>query len=750
MIELNKYQTPLEKLKIEEQSKEFQEKYWDFFYNVPFIQSLVSKKRKKAKDCQRDPNFSDGRIIVDLEHPHILEDMDYFRQAAITYENTGKYTELKPNPNPNSEYYKWLKEEIWRCHNGMVRPSDGEWIPGDMYFYLNYIEMQIADKTKQKDKKTKKALRVYKMPKVWDGVYWYFHYLWQAREEGNHSCMLSSRGRSKSYVASSKLAKIFKLGESPENNRGCTCYITASDKKYLVAGDQTLDKFQHNIDFISQNTEWPGREMLQNRLNDMIWTAGYKDLDYGNKGTGNSVVGISSNNDEQKLRGTRAVLYVIEEGGTFNRLDKVWQNILPSVEQGQGDERAVYGQIMLFGTAGDDASDFQSLAKMMYHPVGYHIKALNNIYDIVGKGGKTFSFFYPAYINNEGCYDKDGNSDVTKALFQILKDRENIKNNSADINAIIKRTAEYPIVPQEAIMRTTRNVFPVQMLNERINELRNDRTAFDDVLVGELVMAGGKVDFNPTDEIPIHTYPLGEGNAKGAVEIFSLPKKNSLGIVEPNRYIASFDPVDMDEANSVSLASCFVMDLFTDSIVAEYTGRKDTAYDNYEIVRRLCIFYNARCLYESNIIGTYTYFKQMNSLRYLAETPAFLKDRELISRLSSIGSAAFGVKATTPIINFENQLIRDWLVKPNVVIRKNEAGEDEEVTVCNLHVSKNVALLEELSKYDSFNNFDRVRSFGLLMIYREQYMTLYNGDLRGHIGNKRTTIFDDDFFKDNY
>ena len=62
MIELNKYQTPIEKLKIDEQSKEFQEKYWDFFYNVPFIQSLVAKKRKKASDCQRNPNFSDGRI----------------------------------------------------------------------------------------------------------------------------------------------------------------------------------------------------------------------------------------------------------------------------------------------------------------------------------------------------------------------------------------------------------------------------------------------------------------------------------------------------------------------------------------------------------------------------------------------------------------------------------------------------------------------------------------------------------------
>jgi hypothetical protein len=30
---------------------------------------------------------------------------------------------------------------------------------------------------------------------------------------------------------------------------------------------------------------------------------------------------------------------------------------------------------MAYGTAGDDDSDFSSLANMMYHPKGFHIKA---------------------------------------------------------------------------------------------------------------------------------------------------------------------------------------------------------------------------------------------------------------------------------------------------------------------------------------------------------------------------------------
>ena len=51
------------------------------------------------------------------------------------------------------------------------------------------------------------------------------------------------------------------------------------------------------------------------------------------------------------------------------------------------------------------------------------------------------------------CYDKDGNSDVIKALFNILIDRYTVKYNSTDISAITKWIAEIPITPQEAILR---------------------------------------------------------------------------------------------------------------------------------------------------------------------------------------------------------------------------------------------------------------------------------------------------------
>jgi hypothetical protein len=80
----------------------------------------------------------------------------------------------------------------------------------------------------------------------------------------------------------------------------------------------------------------------------------------------------------------------------------------------------------------------------------------------------------------------------------------------------------------------------------------------------------------------------------------------------------------------MSLSSIFVLDLWTDKIVAEYTGRTDFAEDTFELLRKLCIFYNGKCLYENNLKGCYSYFSKMNCTHLLADTPEYLKDKDLI------------------------------------------------------------------------------------------------------------------------
>lgn len=717
-IILNEYQTPLEELGLEELDEEIQEQFWDFFFNVPFIQSLVSPTRKYARDCQRD---EDGKIIVDITKPHILEDMDYFRPAAIHYQQNECYTNLRPNGNPNSEFGRWIREEARRCREGYVRESDGEWIPGDYYYFLNYAPMQQVKKDK---KNSKKGKRVFDFPRVWEGHYLKFHALEQARTNGHHYAELASRGKGKSYCAASMLSKRFILGESEEVNKKVTCYITADDKTYLVAGDQTLDKFQYDIDWMADTMEFPSMR-LQNSLTDMKWTMGYKDTETGiNKGTLNSVIGKTSKDDPSKLRGSRGVLYVIEEFGTFPALEKLWNNLLPSTEDGED----TFGLIMAYGTAGDTDSDFASAQKLVYNPEGYHIEAFDNVYDKIGQGKRKFAYFFPGYLNYANCYDDNGVSDVTKALLIILKDRYHIKYNTPDITAITKRIAEIPITPQEAMLKTAGNIFPITSLNQRVNEIDNEPNFYDEVYVGTLVLkADGTVEFQPTHDIPLREFPLPDNNAPGALEIYEMPKKGPDGKITPGRYIVGHDPVDQDKSGTLSLTSTFVLDLFTDRIVAEWTGRMESVTDNYEMVRLLCIFYNAKCCYENNKRGLYAHFSMRRSLHLLCDTPEYLFDKQII-KTRGVGNSSKGICATTPINNYADRLVRDWLITPKPVIVE-EDGQQIEKLIPNLFFIKSRALLKELISYNSIANFDRVRALGMVMLYRGEFMDRFEGDL---------------------
>lgn len=973
--ELNEFQTPIKDLHLDKEPQEIREQFLDLFYNVPFIQNLTSIDRKRAKDLPKDDK---GRIIVDITKPHILEDMDYFRPAAIYFQKNGCYTKLRPNSNPNSEYGKWCMEEARRCREGYVRESDGEWIPGDYYFFLNYCPMQLV---KKEDKKSKKGKRVFDFPKVWEGHYLKAHALQQAREQGHHYAELASRSKGKahpydefvyttigvkkwgdiqigdyvygddgkptkvidipfddicpiyeitlangrkvkcseghlwkvvkedieiecvdtkylvdkfkdketfdysvvshrpvefeqgpkkfnfatfvpmfkpgitsipdeykyspfvvkfvllakffekchsndeneivvefestslledirfmldsigmpylykdehciaiekkekkfvcnkitnieyvgeqkakcitvdneshcylinnfitthnSFYAAAMLAKRFVLGESKEVNKKVVSYITADDRKYLTGGDQTLDKFQFDVDWIANNMQWPSKRLI-NSLSNMQWIMGYKDIDSGtNQGTLNSVIGVTSKDDPQKLRGTRGVLYAIEEMGTFSALLDLIGNLRPSVEEGED----VFGIIVAYGTAGDKESDFTSAQEIVYNPEGYNFIAFDNVFDILGQGKRKFAFFFPGYLNMANYYSEDGVSDVTGALLAILKDRYWTKYHISNPAALTKRIAEIPVTPQEAMLRTRGNIFPVTQLNDRLNELDNNPNSFDDVYVGRLVQdKTGTVKFVPTDDTPIRDFPTKDNKEKGAIEIYEMPQKDAKGNVFQGRYILGHDPVDNDAADTMSLTSTFVLDLFTDRIVAEYTGRQDFADDNFEIVRLLCLFYNGKCLFEANKKGIFAYFSTRRCLHLLADTPEYLKDKQIIKEIG-YGNNSKGVNATKPVNDYANALLRDWFLKPVPITKKDENGEECETTVPNLAFVKSRALLKEAVMFNPEINVDRIRAMGMVMLYRGQFIDLYEGDMSRAVEEVEDPAWEDAYFK---
>lgn len=714
----NKCQTPLEDLHLETYPEEVQEQFWDFINNVPFIRWMVSPDRPYISQLPRDEY---GRAIIDVTKPPILEGSDYFRQTAKAWQDTGKYTHLKPNSNPQSEFGKWIREERRRGWEGYVNPSTGMWVTGDHYWLLNYCPMHLVVK-----RSDGLEMRTTRHPRFWDGQFFVEHYNLQARLHGHHSAFLASRGKGKTGMGASKLCKRFIIGESEENKSEVQCMVTAADKTKLIGTNQILDVFIDDIDFCAKNTQFASRR-LKSSIQELSWEMGYKkpgsEVAYGSK---NSVSGIISGVNQDKLNGSRGVLYLIEEAGIFKDLLSMYNMIRPSVEQGS----SVFGQIEAYGTAGDDMSDFTSFQEMFYSPDGYNLEALDNVFDKEGQGRKKCCMFYAAYLNyDDSCVDENGNSDVTKAILNICMDRYKVKYGSTDINTITKRISQYPITPQEAIVRTRGNMFPVTELNSRLNEIDNNPNEYDDVYVGEFTQKDGKVEFVPTADIPIRDFPTKDNKVTGAIEIYAMPQKNSDGTIPRGRYICGADPYDNDVADSMSLGSIIMLDLWTDSIVMEYTGRPMYADEFYEICRKACLFYNAMLLYEQNKKGLFAYFSQKSSTHLLADTPEYLLEKQLVKSIG-YGNTRKGVSTTTPIKNYGFSLIRDWLLKPVVRIIKNSEGEDEEIAISNLYNIRCRALLKELILFNPDINVDRIMALCMLMLYREEKMILFQGDVK--------------------
>ena len=738
LIKTNKYQTPITEELLSSYPDEVREQFMDAISTIPLIQNLISPSRPAIETLPRD---SQGRAIIDITNPPTFEDVDWFRQPALFFLKNGCYTFLRPNSNPNSEYRKYWDREIDRCYNGLLRETDGMYIPGYLYWFLNYCPMMI-NKYKEGQKK---AIRTEGFAYFFEGIWWRYLYLKNARDKGHHAVELAKRGCAKSYGLAAIMSHNLIIGESEESKRRTITVLTAYQKEYLKDDkDGTLSKFVPILSFLSKNTPFP-RLMLKQSSNEMTWQMGYKD-EYGrNQGSLNQVMGVSAKDDSDKLRGKRGYI-LFEEFGNFPSLLDLYDVTRKSVEDGD----YTFALMYLIGTANNKEANFQSAKTLLYATESYNIESLKNVYDKKGQGRDTFGFFFPSYINRAGCYNKDGISDVVKALLQVLMNRYKAKYG-ADPTSVLRVIAEDPITPAEAIIKVKDAYFPVAALNERAQQLDTNPHIYDDIYVGELFFNNSnQVEFRPTGDIPIRKFPV-DNDTKGALEIYAMPEKDSTGTVFDNRYILGYDPTNNDQAESHSLASVFVFDLFTDRIVAEFTGRTEFADDMHEIVRKLCLFYNGKVLYESNIKGCYSYMERVHSTYLLANTPQYLRDKQII-KYSGFGSSAKGVSATAPVNNFANRLIKDWFNKLVPIERTDENGNKEIIQTPSLYLLKTRALIEEAIQFNPEINVDRIRALGMVMLYREAYIILYGNNLNKESREKvrKDDPSNDPFFQRNY
>lgn len=750
-MELNKFQTPITDELIASLTKEEQDSFYDYIHNVEFIRRCISADRKHAKDLPKNEN---GRIIIDICNPHILENMEYFRPAGNHYKQHGVYTKLRPNGNPNSEFGRFLQTELDRCWEGYTRESDGEWIPGELYFYWNYTPILLSEVIEG----TSQADRVEDFPNIWESTYIWAHYMEQAKrggiyndfKGGEDAVVIARRGVGKSYFMASVLARIFTIGASKKVRKKVKGLVVAYEKEYLTK-DGILNKYVGMIDFLSNNTQFPSAR-IKNSIGEMSWKMGYVDATGGTeRGTLNEVLGLSARDNPDKVRGKRSHEVIYEEFGSFPKFIETWITSEYNVREGD----ISFGRRMAIGTGGTEGADFSGALELIYNPKGYHVYGLTNVFDKNTRGKNTTVLFLGAYLNRKGFYNEDGVSDIVGAIISELKARTIIKYNSGDPMSLTRRKAEMPITLQEAIMRRDSTLYPVADITDVINEIDLNSRHWDNMWIGKLTLSNGEVHWAPDVETNvIKDFPHKDNKLDGAICIHKMPQTDSSGRVPWGRYIAGIDPYDDDSSTTMSLGSLYILDLWTDELVFEYTGRPTFADDFYENCRRALIMYNAECNYENNKKGLFTYFSKHNALYLLADTLEFLRDKEMVKG-ALYGNKAKGLNATDPINAYARRCIRDWLLKPIIEYQTEEINGD---IVQNEIIKKNLtripfkALLRELSQWNPDGNFDRHDALGMLMLIREDKLRLIGEKSPSEAAAEREADYlgDDDFFKNNY
>ena len=645
------------------------------------------------------------------------------------------------DPQGSAAYFEYWAEELRRCTNGY---SVGDVsITGHHYFYLNYVQIKLTDKGNKK---------IVSFPNFWDGDYEYF-WLQEIARNGidpvDYKRLNLSTFVDKAHMDGSRhliVGKARRKGFSYKNaalvtntfntERNSYTLLCAFDKKYLYPKG-IMAMVTDNMNFLNEHTGWAKRRQVVDKQNHR--RASYLEYMSGQqveKGYKSEVEAITFKDNPDAARGKDASIVIFEECGAFDNLKASYLATKPTVEDGG----ITTGQMILFGTGGDMAGGTIDFESMFYNPEAYNLLPITNIWD-EGADHTTCGYFFPAFKNKIGHMDVNGNSDMDGARQSEDAKREQIKRDSKDAGVLDKHITEYPFTPKEAFLQHTSNIFPTAALMEWRNELMRSGMFKSLAVPGHLVQGKDGIKLKPDDRLrPVLKFPVQRGDdTTGCVVMYQSPYKEN-GEVPRDLYIIAHDPYAQD-GRGQSLGAAYVIKRVNalsqpdDMIVASYIGRPDTQDEYNNTLFLLAKYYNARIGFENDRGEVIPFAKRHKLMQHLLpEVEIFDKtDNVRIRKLGRSYGMSMGSKERKGQAEI---YLRDWLKTPR---GRNESGEIR----LNLHQIYDIALIDELVKYNRRGNFDRVSA---LMVGMFHLKDLHTREVQVVEEQSADTFFDRAFF----
>ena len=606
-----------------------------------------------------------------------------FKEAVNYFLEYGTYC---PYVYGSPAYEQFWDEEEYKIHNGMVN-SDGHFICGDMYYYLNYSLIY--------NKQQRKSVA----PDFWDSDAYYFIEVEKAKIRGLHFGGTKARQRGYSLKNGALITKKF--------------YFEPYSISYIGAfvgdkADKTWEMIETNARHLDKNTPW---HKNKNPYTKDFWKAQFQEKDdYGKvnwEGYMSELHKVTLKDNPSKGVGGAVSLFFYEEPGLAPTLLKTIEYVRPACMDGD----YTTGQIIATGSVGE-MKDCADLEKICYQPKEYGFAEFKNIFD-EGKQNTTCGFFHPASWSYKGYIDEEGNSNVSGATARIKEKREAARKKSPK-DYVLAVTQE-PLSLDEAFQVREVNKFPVHLIKRHLQKLED--LSYHGIPSELVYNEDGIIEWAFSDRKPVHDFPVRNDSQKeGVIQIFEHPIMD-----EPpyGLYVAGIDPYKFDQAKySDSLGSVYIHkqvsgmdDQHADSMVACYTGRPASLEEWYENVTRLLMYYNATALIENDVHDYISYLLRNNLHQYLAKTPHWIKE---IAPNTSV-STDYGIRATQKNIEFFDNSIIKYCTE-EIGKEYNEDGTVKSIKY-GIERIKDIMLLKEMLNYRRGGNFDRIRAYGITLAY---------------------------------
>lgn len=601
-------------------------------------------------------------------------------------------------PQGTKEFDQLVDWEVEKCMGGVT--IGGVYISGWLYWHLNHWYIRI-----DKQDAYGNDIRDKSLPELRDNEWIRAEYLEQCKKEKKGYMEIGARQTGKSELEASYF--------------GMNAILFRNTQNVIVCGnDNDLSLLKDKVDF-GLNNLWKGIAIP--RL-DKTWRSnqvrlGYKKPDGDDEIWSYIVIrNAKDGHNTEVAAGTTAKTFIMDEIGKYS-FASAFKAAEPAFK-GKFGWRAVP---ILVGTGGafehgKDAENF------FYNPDA------NNFIGVTDNG-KTTAIFLSGLYRQDCKYEttldkwletekgivisdrtelsniKIHVADKEKARQIIEEERNKVKDNP-DRTLFLKQKMYYPLTVDECFLTAGHNIFDIEAAKrQKARLLSQGRTGTPVILFHD----GEKIRHEFTDKLPITNFPLRPNDDKDApIVIYEFPVENPpYGL-----YVAGVDPYRQGKAEySSSLGSVYIYkrmtsitgETYQNMFVASYSARPDKKETWNEQARLLIKYYNARTLVENDEMSFIDYMISKGDARYLESQPQWLK--EIVPNTTV--NRDYGIHRSAEKIRiFLHETFKRYMEE--VIYR--EKDENGVITKEVLGITKilDPVLLEEISRYNDEDNFDRV------------------------------------------